>query len=160
IVNLRVMKNKKGDKMGFITLDDRSGRIEASLFAEAFASNQSLLQNDALVVVEGEVSNDDFSGGLRLRAKRVMSLEEARTGLAEALRLRAQSQALKGDRRRWLAELCQRHRGACPITLDYTGSDARALLQFGEQWRIDPADNLIQALRDQFGRDNVFLQYR
>ncbi|TBU95518.1 DNA polymerase III subunit alpha [Stutzerimonas kirkiae] len=160
IVNLRVMKNKKGDKMGFITLDDRSGRIEASLFAEAFNSAQALLQTDALVVVEGEVSNDDFSGGLRLRAKRVMSLEEARTGLAESLRLRLGNDALKGDRVRWLAEICGRHRGACPVTLDYIGGDARALLQFGERWRIDPADNLIQALRDQFGRDNVFLQYR
>ncbi|MGH8352504.1 MAG: DNA polymerase III subunit alpha [Pseudomonas sp.] len=160
IVNLRVMKNKKGDKMGFITLDDRSGRIEASLFADAFSSAQALLQTDALVVVEGEVSNDDFSGGLRLRAKRVMSLEDARTGLAESLRVRVASAALKGDRLRWLAELCGRHRGACPITLDYTGSEARALLQFGEGWRIDPADSLIQALRDQFGRDNVFLHYR
>ncbi|NQD91745.1 DNA polymerase III subunit alpha [Pseudomonas sp. CrR25] len=160
IVALRVMKNKKGDKMGFITLDDRSGRIEASLFADAFASAQALLQTDALVVVEGEVSNDDFSGGLRLRAKRVMSLEEARTGLAESLRLKVASTALKGDRLRWLAELCGRHRGACPITLDYTGEDAKALLQFGESWRIDPADSLIQALRDQFGRDNVFLHYR
>ncbi|PTU75413.1 DNA polymerase III subunit alpha [Pseudomonas mangrovi] len=160
IVNLRVMKNKKGDKMGFITLDDRSGRIEASLFADAFASNQALLQNDALVVVEGEVSNDDFSGGLRLRAKRVMSLEEARTGLAESLRVTVVSTALDATRLNWLAELCGRHRGSCPITLDYSGSQARALLQFGEQWRIDPADNLIQALRDQFGRDNVFLHYR
>ncbi|MBM7059834.1 DNA polymerase III subunit alpha [Pseudomonas sp. UL073] len=160
IVNLRVMKNKKGDKMGFITLDDRSGRIEASLFAEAFASNQALLQNDAMVVVEGEVSNDDFSGGLRLRAKRVMSLEEARTGLAESLRLRVRADALKGDRLRWLGELCSRHRGACPLTLDYTGCEAKAVLQFGEAWRIDPADTLIQALRDQFGRDNVFLHYR
>ncbi|WP_017938812.1 DNA polymerase III subunit alpha [Zestomonas thermotolerans] len=160
IVNLRVMKNKKGDKMGFITLDDRSGRIEASLFAEAFASNQALLQNDALVVVEGEVSNDDFSGGLRLRAKRVMSLEEARTALADSLRLKVTAEDLKGERLRWLGELCSRHRGACPLTLDYTGSEARAVLQFGDQWRIDPADTLIQALRDQFGRDNVFLHYR
>ncbi|MBS7663451.1 DNA polymerase III subunit alpha [Pseudomonas lalucatii] len=160
IVALRVMKNKKGDKMGFITLDDRSGRIEASLFADAFAGAQALLQTDALVVVEGEVSNDDFSGGLRLRAKRVMSLEEARTGLAESLRLKVAGAALKGDRLRWLAELCSRHRGACPITLDYTGDAAKALLQFGESWRIDPADSLIQALRDQFGRDNVFLHYR
>ena len=160
IVNLRVMKNKKGDKMGFITLDDRSGRIEASLFADAFASAQALLQTDALVVVEGEVSNDDFSGGLRLRARRVMSLEEARTGLAESLRLQVASEALKGDPLRRLAGLCSRHRGGCPVNLDYTGSDARALLQFGESWRIDPADSLIQALRDQFGRDNVFLHYR
>jgi DNA polymerase-3 subunit alpha len=160
VVNLRVMKNKKGDKMGFITLDDRSGRIEASLFAEAFNSAQALLQTDALVVVEGEVSNDDFSGGLRLRAKRVMSLEEARTGLADSLRLKVASSALQGDRLRWLADLCGRHRGACPITVDYSGSDAKAQLQFGEDWRIDPADSLIQALRDQFGRDNVFLHYR
>jgi DNA polymerase-3 subunit alpha len=160
IVALRVMKNKKGDKMGFITLDDRSGRIEASLFADAFASAQALLQTDALVVVEGEVSNDEFSGGLRLRAKRVMSLEEARAGLAESLRIRAPREALVGDRLRWLGELFAKHRGACPLTLDYSGSEAKAVLQFGEQWRIDPADNLIQALRDQFGKDNVFLQYR
>ncbi len=160
VVALRVMKNKKGDKMGFITLDDRSGRIEASLFAEAFNSAQALLQTDALVVVEGEVSNDDFSGGLRLRAKRVMSLEEARTGLADSLRLKVASSALQGDRLRWLADLCGRHRGACPITVDYSGSDAKAQLQFGEGWRIEPADSLIQALRDQFGRDNVFLHYR
>jgi DNA polymerase-3 subunit alpha len=160
IVNLRVMKNKRGDKMGFVTLDDRSGRIEASLFAEAFAAAQSLLQTDALVVIEGEVSMDDFSGGLRLRAKRVMSLEEARTGLAESLRMKVDGEVLKGERLRWLAELCGQHRGACPITLDYRGRDARAVLQFGDQWRIDPTDSLIQTLRDQFGRDNVFLQYR
>jgi DNA polymerase-3 subunit alpha len=160
VVNLRVMKNKKGDKMGFITLDDRSGRIEASLFAEAFNTAQALLQTDALVVVEGEVSNDDFSGGLRLRAKRVMSLEEARTGLADSLRLKVASSALQGDRLRWLAELCGRYRGACPISVEYSGEQAKAQLQFGDDWRIEPADGLIQALRDQFGRDNVFLHYR
>ena len=160
VVNLRVMKNKKGDKMGFITLDDRSGRIEASLFAEAFNTAQALLQTDALVVVEGEVSNDDFSGGLRLRAKRVMSLEEARTGLADSLRLKVASSTLQGDRLRWLAELCGRYRGACPISVEYSGEQAKAQLQFGDDWRIEPADGLIQALRDQFGRDNVFLHYR
>ncbi|WP_166359976.1 DNA polymerase III subunit alpha [Pseudomonas akapageensis] len=160
IIALRVMKNKKGDKMGFITLDDRSARIEASLFADAFHSAQSLLQTDAMVVVEGEVSNDDFSGGLRLRVKRVMSMEDARTNLAESLRLKVHTEALKGDRLSWLGELFKRHRGACPITMEYTGPDAKALLQFGEGWRIDPADSLIQALRDQFGRENVFLQYR
>ncbi|CAK9890891.1 MULTISPECIES: DNA polymerase III subunit alpha [Pseudomonas] len=160
IIALRVMKNKKGDKMGFVTLDDRSGRIEASLFADAFMANQALLQTDAMVVVEGEVSNDDFSGGLRLRVKRVMSMEDARTNLAESLRLKVHTDALKGDRLNWLGELFKRHRGACPITMEYTGSDAKAMLQFGESWRIDPADGLIQALRDQFGRENVFLQYR
>ncbi|WP_434770948.1 DNA polymerase III subunit alpha [Pseudomonas entomophila] len=160
IIALRVMKNKKGDKMGFVTLDDRSGRIEASLFAEAFMAAQTLLQNDAMVVVEGEVSNDDFSGGLRLRVKQVMTMEDARTRLAESLRLKVAHEALRGDRLHWLGELINRHRGACPITLEYTGSDAKAMVQFGDSWTIDPGDGLIQTLRDQFGRENVFLQYR
>jgi DNA polymerase-3 subunit alpha len=159
IVNLRVMKSKKGDKMGFVTLDDRSGRIEASLFADAFAGAHALLQTDALVVVEGEVSHDDFSGGLRLRARRVLGLEEARTALAKSLHMQVDSAALQGDRLRWLGELLGRHRGACPLTLDYRGRSARASLQFAEQWRVEPTDALIQTLRDQFGRDNVFLHY-
>jgi DNA polymerase-3 subunit alpha len=46
-----------------------------------------------MVVVEGEVSNDDFSGGLRLRVKRVMSMEDARTNLAESLRLKVHTEA-------------------------------------------------------------------
>ena len=46
------------------------------------------------------------------------------------------------------------------MTIDYQGPTARALLQFGENYRIDPADGLIQTLRDQFGRENVFLNYR
>ena len=160
IINLRVMRNKKGDKMGFITLDDRSARIEASLFSEAFTQAQALLQTDALVVVEGEVSHDDFSGGLRLRAKRVMSLEEARTGLAESLRLNVSVTDLSRDSLARLKALLLQYKGACPLTMNYNGVSAKALLEFSQDWKIEPTDDLIQALRDLFGRDNVFLHYR
>ncbi len=160
IINLRVMRNKKGDKMGFITLDDRSARIEASLFSEAFNQAQALLQTDALVVVEGEVSHDDFSGGLRLRAKRVMSLEEARTGLAQSLRLNMSVTDLSRDSVMRLKALLLQYKGACPLTVDYSGQTAKALLEFSAEWKIEPTDDLIQGLRDLLGRDNVFLHYR
>lgn len=160
MVNLRVMRNKKGDKMGFITLDDRSARIEASLFAEAFNQAQALLQTDALVIVEGEVSHDDFSGGLRLRAKRVMGLEEARTSLAQSLRMNVSVTDLSRDSLARLKALLLQYKGACPLTVQYSSASATALLEFSEQWKIEPTDDLIQALRDLFGKDNVFLHYR
>ena len=160
IVTLRAMRNKKGDRMGFITLDDRSARIEASLFSEAFTQAQALLQTDTLVVVEGEVSHDDFSGGLRLRAKRVMSLEEARTGLAQSLRLNLTVTDLSRDSLTQLKALLLQYKGACPLTIDYSGHSAKALLEFSPEWKIEPTDDLILALRDLFGRDNVFLHYR
>ncbi|QAX82076.1 DNA polymerase III subunit alpha [Candidatus Pseudomonas adelgestsugas] len=159
IIAIRVMKNKKGDKMGVITLDDRSSRIEVSVFANIFHSTQSMLQTDIMVVVEGEVTNDDFSGGLRMRTKRVMSMEDARINLAKSLCLMVKAKALKGDQLHWLGNLLKCYHGVCPVTMEYTSNDAKALLQLGDTWRINPADGLIQALRDQFGRESVSLQY-
>lgn len=160
IVSMRVMKNKKGDKMGFIVLDDRSGRIEASLFADVFNEYQVLLKADAMVVVEGEVSHDDFSGGLRLRVRKVHSLLDARISLADSLRICIQNEQLALDKLTWLSNLLQQYKGTCPTCIDYQNEKASAVLRLGETLNVKPSDQLIQVLRDQFGKKNVYLNYR
>jgi len=162
LVATRVMKNKKGEKMAFITLDDRSARIEASLFGEQLAQYQDLLHSGALLVVEGEVSQDDFngSGGLRMRTAKLMSLAQMRGSQADSLCLQASSETLPREHLPQLAELCRKHPGNCPITVDFRGQTARARLRFGANWRIEPCENLLHRLRTQFGKDNVFLHYR
>src|SRR5690554_2725788 len=67
VVGMRTMKSKRGDIMAFLTLDDRTGRIEASLFGELFDQLRGQIEADQVLIVEGEVSSDDYSGGLRLR---------------------------------------------------------------------------------------------
>ncbi|SDT04680.1 DNA polymerase-3 subunit alpha [Halopseudomonas sabulinigri] len=160
VFDLRVMKSKRGDKVGFVTLDDRSARIEVSLFAEAYQSAQALLQKDALLVVEGEVAQDDFSGGLRMRAKRVMSLEEARTSLLDSVRVRLDTARHGEAALSKMAGLLQQYRGGCAVTVELQRPDAAALLRLGEQWKVEPADDLVQSLRDQLGKDSVSLHYR
>lgn len=159
IVAQRVMRNKKGDKMAFITLDDRSGRIEVSLFAEAFNEAHGLLQTDTLVVVEGEASHDDFSGGLKFRARRVMGMAEARTALAHSLRLRLKHDQLDPQRINWLKQQLKAFPGKCLVSLSYTGQQASAELELSQEFSVQPDDQLLQSLRDQFGQDNVFLHY-
>ncbi len=159
IMAQRVMRNKKGDRMAFITLDDRSGRIEASLFAEAFDQAQGLLQTDTLVVVEGEASHDDFSGGLKFRARRVMGLAEARTALAHSLRIRLRHDQLDAERISWLDQQLKNHPGECLVSLGYTGEQACAQLLLSDKRKVQPDDQLLQSLSDQFGQDNVFLYY-
>ena len=158
IVALRVMKNKKGDKMGFITLDDRSGRIEASLFADAFASNQALLQNDALVVIEGEVSMDDFSGGLRIVAENIYTLAEARGRFARQLRSAMNG---NGDARK-LQNLIAPYVSpeGCPIRIAYTNLVASCELLLGEKARVRPDEELLKSLRDWLTPEAVDLQYQ
>ena len=160
VFDLRVMKNKRGDKVGFVTLDDRSARIEVSLFSEAYLAAQALLQKDALLVVEGEVAVDDFSGGMRVRAKRVMSLEDARTGLLDSVRINIDSAQHGEDALNRMAGLLKQYRGGCPVTIEYQRTDAAALLRLGDDWKVEPADDLLQGLRDQLGKDSVSLHYR
>jgi DNA polymerase-3 subunit alpha len=160
VFDLRVMKSKRGDKMGFVTLDDRSSRIEVSLYAEAYQSAQALLQKDALLVVEGEVSQDDFSGGLRMRVKRVMSLEDARTTLLDSVRISLDTSRHGPESLGKIASILQKHPGHCAVTIDLQRPDAAAELRLGETWRVEPADDLVQGLRDQLGKDSVSLHYR
>jgi DNA polymerase-3 subunit alpha len=160
VFDLRVMKSKRGDKMGFVTLDDRSARIEVSLYAEAYQAAQALLQKDALLVVEGEVSQDDFSGGLRMRVKRVMSLEDARTTLLDSVRISLDTSRHGPESLSHIASLLKKYPGNCAVTVDLQRPDSAAELRLGETWRVEPADDLVQGLRDQLGKDSVSLHYR
>ena len=70
IVSNRTLRNKKGDTMSFLVLDDRSGRLEVSLFADVYGSNRHKLAADGILVIDGEVQPDEYTGALRMRGER------------------------------------------------------------------------------------------
>ena len=47
-------------------LDDRTGRIEVTLFEEVFQRHRELIVKDAIVLVEGLLRFDEFSDAWRL----------------------------------------------------------------------------------------------
>ncbi len=58
------MVTKRGNRIGICTTDDRSGRLEV-IFTDALDKYQQLLEKDRILIVSGQVSFDDFSGGLK-----------------------------------------------------------------------------------------------
>ncbi len=159
IVNMRVMKNKRGDKMGFLTLDDRSGRIEVSVFSEAFAKNQHLLVKDSLVVVEGEVSFDDYSGVLKANARNIMNLVDARSHYVKELEVGMDTADCSGGYIGRMQTLLSEHRGNTPVVIRFEKEDVSGRIQLGEQWSVSPGDELVQMLRDRYGRQRVRVIY-
>ncbi|RLA50784.1 MAG: DNA polymerase III subunit alpha, partial [Gammaproteobacteria bacterium] len=67
IVAVRTMKTKRGDTMVILQLDDRSARIEVTVYADTYNEYRELLGKDQIVIVEGTVAQDDYSGGLAMR---------------------------------------------------------------------------------------------
>ncbi|WP_049721542.1 DNA polymerase III subunit alpha [Gilvimarinus polysaccharolyticus] len=161
VVATRTMKTKRGETMAFVTLDDRTGRIEIAVFSDTFNECRELLVKDALLLVEGQISHDDYSNSLKMRADVVRNLAEVRQDKARALCLSLNAGELGVNAPSRLRECLEPYRdGKCPIVINYERSDARCQLRLGEQWCVRPEDDLLQRLREDFGAGNVRLDYR
>ncbi|MFW3614633.1 DNA polymerase III subunit alpha [Billgrantia antri] len=162
VVAMRTMKSKRGDTMAFITLDDRTGRIEASLFGELFDSLRGQIEADQVLIVEGEVSSDDFSGGLRLRGKDVTPMVAARARYGEAVELSLDGTRVNGRLVDTLRDSLTPHRddSGLPVRLRYRNDFAAGWMELDAQWRVAPSDELLIALREVEGQDGVRLKYR
>jgi DNA polymerase III subunit alpha len=145
---------KRGARV-VLTLDDRTGRIEVMLFEETWLKHRALIAKDALLLIEGLLRFDDFSDAWRLSARRISELEEARARLAQRLVLRCR-QADAARLMALLAETLEAHRpGPCPITIEYSGSEASGALTLGEPWSVRLSAELLERLESLLGRDAV-----
>ncbi|MGM0543889.1 MAG: DNA polymerase III subunit alpha [Pseudomonadota bacterium] len=162
VIAMRTMKSKRGDTMAFITLDDRTGRIEASLFGELFEQLRGQIAADEVVIVEGEVSNDDFSGGLKLRGKDVTPMVAARMRFGQAVELALDAKQLNGRLVESLrASLSPfRDEAGLPVRLQYRHPDAVGWLELADEWKVAPSDDLLLTLRDVQGQVGVQLRYK
>ena len=160
VVGMRIMKNKRGDSFAFLTLDDKSGRIELSVWAEKFNAYREILVKDALLVVQGNVSEDSFTGGLKMVAESIQSIYEARCSKLSRLEL-----CLNGgsESSGWVDKfhhtLSGYKEGNCPVTVQYALPSASGQLKLGDQWKVQPKDELISRLREEFGKNSVTLHY-
>lgn len=162
VVGVRTMKSKRGDTMAFLTLDDRTGRIEASLFGEVFDQMRGQLDADQVLIVEGEVASDDYSGGLRLRGKEVTPMVAARTRYGQAVELSLDGSAVNGRLVDSLRASLDPHRDAdgLPVRLRYRNAEATGWLELAKEWKVVPSDDLLIGLREVQGQDGVRLKYR
>lgn len=162
VVAMRTMKSKRGDTMAFITLDDRTGRIEASLFGELFDQLRGQIEADQVLIVEGEVSSDDFSGGLRLRGKDVTPMVTARIRYGDAVELALDAERINGRLVESLRDSLAPYRdnGGLPVRLQYRHAQAVGWLELAGEWKVAPSDDLLLALRDVEGQAGVQLRYR
>jgi DNA polymerase III subunit alpha len=160
VVAFRVMKTKKGDTMGFVTLDDRTGRLEVAVFSDIYTANRDKLVKDALLVIEGQVSHDDFSGGLKMRADAVWPMAEARETKVTGLRLVLRPTTFGTHLGDELKQCLQQHRpGGCRVLIEYQLPRVQGEVRLGEAWCVRPTDDLLVQLRALYGSDAVTLLY-
>ena len=160
VVGIRTMNTRRGDKMAIVTLDDRTGRLELAVFSEAYHHYRDMLAKDRLIVVEGEVSVDDYTGGMKMSARKIYDIDHAREAFAKRLVLKVDEQkTANGFIKSLVGVLTPFREGYCPVWVDYQRADASAQIQLGQEWRVRPTDELIRRLDELAGADRVQVEY-
>ncbi|MDP2133048.1 MAG: DNA polymerase III subunit alpha, partial [Sulfuritalea sp.] len=155
VMSTRTQMTRRG-KMAVVQLDDGTTQLEVTVFNELWDAERAKIREDELLLVEGKVQKDDYSGGLRITADKLYTLAEARGRYARGLRLTMNGGS---DARRLQALLSPFRNGPCPVRLDYRNGDASAELPLPENWRVRLDDALLEGLSAWLKPENVKVLY-
>jgi DNA polymerase III subunit alpha len=152
---------KRGTRTSFV-LDDRTGRIEVTLFEDVWQQYRDVIVKDALVLVEGNLRFDEFSDAWRIAGKRIVSLDAVREAQARRLLLRwpqLAGQTPQDIASRLAEALAPARPGDCEVLVRYQANGARCTLTLGAQWAVRPNAELMERLESLVGADGLQLLY-
>jgi len=130
-----------------IAVDDHTGRVDAFLSNETYATYADLMVKDAIVLIEGNVAADDFTGGYKMTVNHIMSLADAKARFAKAVNI-----AVSGPDEDLCLALESTFRpyqgGSSRVFLHYRNQRARVTFELGNDWTVKPCEELIAALNE------------
>ena len=161
VVAVRTQMTRRG-KMAIVTLDDGAAQVEVAVYNELFESERAKIKEDDLLLVEGKVQKDDFSGGLRVVADKLITLGEARGRFAKGLYLAMNGESNAEKLRALLAPYRSGPggAGACPVRVRYRNGEAEVELGLPDSWRVRLDDGLLAALSEWLTPANVSVVYQ
>ena len=143
-----------------LILDDRTGRLEVTLFEETFQQHRDIIVKDAILVIEGSLRFDDFIEAWRLQAKTIMDIDRARERFARRLWLRWPDTFDGAQGMTRFEEMLKPHvRGPCGVSVVLKRPEYSGRLNLGDSWSIRPTRELLDKLSGLVGRDGWYLVY-
>jgi DNA polymerase III subunit alpha len=143
-----------------LILDDRSARLEVSLYEEIFQQHRDIIVKDAILIVDGTLRFDDFIEAWRLQAKSLMDIDRARERFARRLWLRWPEE-FDGPQglNRFEQMLKPYLRGPCGVSVAINRPDYAGRLNLADTWSVRASRELLDKLTALVGRDGWYLLY-
>lgn len=159
ITNIRTRQTKRGDRIAIFSLDEGAAQIEVICFAENFQKYRHLLVEDQLIIIEGDVSIDDFSNNPRLVARELYTVEEARSRFGKYLQIKFKTSSLLDVEQ--LKKFLGKHIGGqCPVILRCLKENIQADIRLGKTWLIKPTENFFDSIQRELSIDDVTMIYK
>ncbi|MCK5663597.1 MAG: DNA polymerase III subunit alpha, partial [Thiotrichaceae bacterium] len=161
IIAMRTMNTKRGDKIAFVTIDDRSGRQEIALFADKYEMYRDILIKDSVIVVSGELGLDHYSGNARVSVDTIYDLDGARNRYAKRLVVNINHNQIDEKFIEHLKEVITpfKEGGECPIVCNYRGEKAKTMIHLSTDWNVRLTKELLSRI-DKLTEHSGKIMYR
>jgi DNA polymerase-3 subunit alpha len=154
VTDLRVILDRKGNPMAFVTVEDVHGSYEIIAFSDCYQKRRSKLQKDQIVVVTGKISVKD-RGDIKIIADEVYTIEEAVQMLARKVHLTIRPEAFSESGFDRLKETLDRFPGEREIIFHIRENGRERGAFRARLGKVSPGVELLQELNTITGVEHV-----
>lgn len=158
VVDIR-MKNTFNGREAFVTLDDRTGRIDVRVSPSLLQDIEDLLKKDYIWIVEGGIAYDAFNNGIKIRASNVCLLDDYRNQHARALHVHLNGQQL--DEVDEIIGTLEQHRNSSKMPLVIHGQDKGYAYQLRTNgaWSVSISEECLLGLGKYLDCEQIHVEY-
>jgi len=152
IVQSRPMRSRRGARWAIVTLQDRTGVVEALVFPEAFQKLEPILKPATPLLVKGRVAVED--AGTRVVVSDARRLDQLAEAPPSLLRVRLDLREVNPGAIDQLQRLFSSRPGRCRVAFELVRDDGtEATLEASSAVRAD--NELVERVREICGTDSV-----
>jgi DNA polymerase-3 subunit alpha len=145
--DVKSVTTRAGKLMGRIMLEDLTGRVECTLFPDAWEASKPVLQPDAIVIASGRVEVREERGA-QLLITEVRPWEQARGEFRPVLQLKMNATELSEDSLKALGEVLADHPGESEVYLLIVLPNNALEERRVRRWRVGQSDDLVRRIKE------------
>jgi DNA polymerase-3 subunit alpha len=157
---LKEITTKKGDRMGFVTIEDLSGSVEITVFSDIYTTTSALLKSDDPLLVIGKLEKSEkgckvlvMKGGEENNGKRfqrdrgpagdIKLLAEARAQTTRKVLFNLRIDETPPEQMPLLKEVIERHPGSVPACIQFLiPARSRSIMPLAIGMNVAASDDL------------------
>ncbi len=157
VSSVKEIRTKKGERMGFINLEDLTGFTEVTMLPDVYQQAGDLLTGDAPIIVKGEVYIKDNVA--KLRASEASLLTDVRHRLTKKVHIKLLLPGLSEDTLQTLHGELTNLRGSCILFLHMISPGQKeTIMRAGADYNVAPSEELIDKIEQLFGKNAIYFE--
>lgn len=157
ISQIKEIATRKGERMAFATLEDLRGSVEVIIFPDLYNRASMYIKSELPLFVIGDV--DLAEEGVKIIAKDIIPVSEAREKLTSRVRIRLNLPGLKSEDIHALRDILSQYPGKCPVYLHMIlPGNGEIVISLSEKFSVSPSFELSTEIEAYCGDGSIVFE--